>query len=102
MADRNRASCVTIALMPNLPAPLKTLLSSEDALFAVGGSWLVGVPALTAVGFYAGTIFGSKHIVDLRPADIQNGGVGALAGLAVGVVVALLVTVIYPKKSIEG
>lgn len=80
-----------------LPKPIADLLANEELLFPLLVSWLLAPPLLALAGFYAGTIFGSPHTVDLQTKDMVRGGLGALIGLGLGVVLAIVVTLVFPK-----
>lgn len=77
--------------------PVKRLIDHEDARLGVAVAWLVGGPVLTLAGFYFMTVAGSEHKVDLQYPDIQRGFIGAAIGAAVGIIMATLVTIFYPK-----
>lgn len=71
----------------------------EDNMIAIGGAWVLGPLLGTLAGFYLTTIFRSQHDVDLQLHDIQTGFIGAGAGLALGVLFAIWVTVVYPRST---
>lgn len=71
----------------------------EDNLIAIAASWTVGPLIGTVAGFYIGTVVGSDHVVDLQVPDIKNGFIGAGIGLALSLIFAVWVTVVYPKAT---
>jgi uncharacterized membrane protein len=77
---------------------VEQLKSDEANLFAAGIAWTIGLLWFTIGGFYLGTIFGSKHVIDLQPWNMNSHGLtGIGVGFIVGVCVALFVTVNYPR-----
>ena len=73
----------------------------EDNLVAITIAWIIGLLVAPLAGFYLGTIFGSDHVIDLQTKDMMNGFVGAGIGLAIGVVGALIMTIVYPKVTLR-
>ena len=71
----------------------------EDNLIAIGIAWFVGTIVCTLVGFYFGTVAGSNHIIDFQPKDMVAGFKGAGIGLAVGIFIAIWVTIQYPRAT---
>jgi hypothetical protein len=73
----------------------------EDALLGLAVAWFVGVPLSALTGFYLGTIIGhawyAHPSVDYQAADMARGGIGALIGLGIGILGAILATVFYPR-----
>ena len=84
-------------MIKNLPKPLAHILETEELLLPLLTSWLLAPPLLALTGFYMGTIFGTDHVLDLQGKDMVRGGVGALIGLAIGVLFAIGVTAFYPR-----
>jgi hypothetical protein len=77
---------------------LEQLKSDEGNLFAIGIAWTIALLWFTIGGFYLGTIFGSKHVMDLQVWNMKSHGLtGMGVGFAVGVCVALFITINYPK-----
>ncbi|HEY0865811.1 MAG TPA: hypothetical protein VGE01_00440 [Fimbriimonas sp.] len=78
----------------------KRIRDHEDSLIGVALAWLLVTPLLALTGFYLGTIVGhdwGRGAHDYQPVDMANGGIGALIGLAVGIIAAIVVTATYPK-----
>ncbi len=71
----------------------------EDNLIAIGIAWFVGTIICTLVGFYFGTVAGSPHIKDFQPSDMAAGFKGGAIGLGVGILIAIWVTIQYPKST---
>ena len=60
-------------------------------------AWIVVPSVLTLLGFYLGTIFGSReHKIDLQVAEIHVGFLYARIFLALGLIAAVIVTIIIP------
>jgi len=79
---------------------IEQLKSDEGNLFAAGIAWTIGLLWFTIGGFYLGTIFGSKHVMDLQVWNMQSHGLtGMGVGFVVGVLVALFITFNYPKAT---
>ena len=76
---------------------LKQALSRHENQMAFFVAWIVMPLFATLGGFYFGTFAASEHVVDTQPKDIPNGAVGALIGLAIAVIAAIIVTAVYPK-----
>ncbi len=75
---------------------VKKLLRYQETQIALGFAWTVVPLALTALGFYLGTIWATNSETDLRLGDIQFGLRTGAIGLLVGLLVAVGVTVFYP------
>jgi len=70
----------------------------HETKFALFLFWILGPCLLTLLGFYFGTIFGNRdHVVDLQVSDIHNGRVCAAVFFAVSILIAIIVTIVYPK-----
>jgi len=87
----------------NYPAPIRRIMRSEDTRIGFFAAWFLALCIFPTGGFYLFTIaspasdaHGIRHYYDLRVADIHFGGVGALVGLGLGVILALWMTFIYP------
>jgi uncharacterized membrane protein YdcZ (DUF606 family) len=75
------------------------LKSNEGNLFAIGIAWTVGLLWFTVGGFYFGTIVTRQKEIDLQLPQIQGGLQWAGIGFGVGVVVATLITIFYPRAT---
>jgi len=58
--------------------------------------WLPVICSLA--GFYLGTWLFSQHTLDLQGPDIDKGGIGAIVGFSISMVIAICVSATYPKK----
>lgn len=72
-------------------------MSDEGNFLAAGIAWTSSLAWFTMLGFVMGQIIGSNHVDDIQMRDMRNGVQGAAVGFLVGVVVALVVTFVYPK-----
>lgn len=60
-------------------------------------AWIVVPTVLTLLGFYFGTIFGSReHKIDLQVAEIHVGFMYARIFFAIAILAAIVVTIIIP------
>jgi len=76
---------------------LKKSLQRHETKFALFMAWILSPCLLTLLGFYLGTIFGSRwHIVDLQVAQIHTGATWAVIFLAIALVAAVIVTIVIP------
>lgn len=80
-----------------LPSSIRRLLERQEMMLAMTLCWVVLPVVCTLMGFYLGTFVASQHIQDIQGPDIDRGGIGALIGLGVSVVVALGMTTQFPK-----
>lgn len=76
---------------------IKHALTRQENQMAFLIAWVVFPIVATAFGFYLGTFVVSQHVVDLQPRDIPFGVAGAGIGFALAFVVAVGVTLTYPK-----
>ncbi len=72
------------------------MLRHQESKLGVTVAWLLGPAIFALVGFYLGTIWASPSDLDLQYPDIRYGFMTALIGLAIGVAIALAVTIFYP------
>ena len=76
---------------------LKQALTRHENQMAFFVAWIVFPVLATLGGFYIGTFAASEHVVDMQVKDMRNGGIGALVGLTIAVIGAIIVTAVYPK-----
>ncbi len=77
---------------------LPKLLDRHEKKFAMLLAWIICPSVLTLLGFYLGTIFGSReHTNDLQVADIHVGRQYAAVFFCISLVAAVIVTLIIPK-----
>ncbi|MEZ0327279.1 MAG: hypothetical protein ACAH95_15385 [Fimbriimonas sp.] len=72
------------------------MLKHQESRLGVTIAWLLAPVIFTLVGFYLGTIWASPTDMDLQYPDIRYGAQTALYGLALGLLIAIVVTVFYP------
>ena len=76
---------------------LRKSLQRSETWFVMFLAWIVVPSVLTLLGFYLGTIFGSReHKIDLQVAEIHVGFLYARIFLALGLIAAVIVTIIIP------
>jgi hypothetical protein len=73
------------------------MLRHQESRLGVTIAWLLAPAIFTLVGFYLGTIWASPSTIDLQYHDIQDSIIPALIGLALGTLLAVLVTLFYPR-----
>lgn len=81
-----------------LPKSVRKLVAHHEVLMCFLLVWMWLPVIFTLAGFYLGTWVTSSHTIDIQGPDIDRGGIGALIGLAIAIVNALVVSSIYPKK----
>lgn len=81
-----------------LPKSVRKLLVHHEVQMAFILVW-VWLPVIcTLAGFYLGTWIFSQHVRDLQGMDIDKGVVGAGVGLLISIIIAVCVSLVYPKK----
>ncbi|CAN5467407.1 hypothetical protein BH11ARM2_BH11ARM2_14240 [soil metagenome] len=77
---------------------MRRFMSDEGNFLAAGIAWTSALAWFTMLGFVMGQIIGSNHVDDLQMKDmVVTGRNGGIIGFFVGVVVAIIVTVLYPR-----
>ncbi len=86
-------------MVPNLPDMLQKFIDQGEKAYAIITAWILGPLCFTVFGFYFGTIAADPtHVGDLREPLIVDGLYYALGGLAIGIAVAVFVTLWYPRQ----
>ena len=76
---------------------LRKSLEKSETKFVLFLAWIVVPSVLTLLGFYFGTIFGSReHKIDLQVAQIHVGFMYARIFFAISILAAIIVTKIIP------
>jgi hypothetical protein len=78
-------------------AMLRRYLKHQESVLAVTVAWILAPLAGALAFFYLGTIWATKSDLDLRLIDIERGLLWGAMGLLIGMLFAVLVTMIYPK-----
>jgi hypothetical protein len=72
------------------------MLRHQESKLGVIIAWLLAPAIFCLVGFYLGTIWGKDNTMDLQLPAIEYGFKTSLIGLAIGLAIAIGVTIFYP------
>ncbi len=72
------------------------MLRHQESKLGVMIAWLLAPAIFMLVGFYLGTIWASPTTIDLQAPDLAEGFNTSLIGLAIGLIIAIAVTIFYP------
>jgi hypothetical protein len=72
------------------------MFKHQESRLGVGVAWLLAPAIFTLVAFYLGTIWATPTTLDLQYPDIEFGFKMAPIGLAIGLIIAIAVTIAYP------